>query len=67
MAVGMIGNGWVGRHVADEMEARGQPVCRYSLEEPYVKNKDLIKNCSVVFVAVPTPTTPSGFDVLPLP
>jgi len=35
---------------------------RYSLEEPYVQNKHLIPACDIVFVAVPTPTTPTGFD-----
>ncbi|MDP3875068.1 MAG: hypothetical protein Q8Q22_00915, partial [bacterium] len=40
--------------------------------KPYYKNKDTVKDCDVVFVAVPTPTTPKGYDasiirtVLPL-
>ena len=37
-------------------------VVRYSLEEPYIHNKDLIQECEVVFIAVPTPTTEEGFD-----
>jgi nucleotide sugar dehydrogenase len=37
-------------------------VVRYSLEEPYVHNKDAITQCDIVFIAVPTPTTPDGFN-----
>jgi UDPglucose 6-dehydrogenase len=70
--VGFIGQGYVGKNYADNLEARGFEVIRYALEEPYVQNKDAIKDCDIVFVAVPTPTTESGFDgsavegVLPL-
>jgi UDPglucose 6-dehydrogenase len=32
------------------------------MEEPYVGNKDKITECDIVFIAVPTPTTPEGFD-----
>ena len=35
-------------------------VVRYSLEEPHVKNGDKIGECDIVFIAVPTPTTPKG-------
>jgi len=48
--------------MADDFEARGYEVVRYALEEEYVDNKDKIKECDVVFVAVPTPTTPDGSD-----
>ena len=60
--IGFIGQGWIGRHYADEFEARMYNVVRYSLEEPFVQNKDKIALCDVVFVAVPTPTTEQGFD-----
>jgi nucleotide sugar dehydrogenase len=60
--IGFIGQGWIGKHYADEFEARMYAVVRYSLEEPYIQNKDLIKDCAVVFIAVPTPTTEEGFD-----
>lgn len=60
--IGFIGQGWIGRHYADEFESRMYTVVRYSLEEPYVKNKEYIKDCNVVFIAVPTPTTENGFD-----
>lgn len=60
--VGFVGQGYVGKNYADDFEARGYPVVRYSLEEPYVANKDRIAECDIVLIAVPTPTTPEGFD-----
>jgi len=70
--IGFIGQGWIGKHYADDFEARGYDVVRYGLEPAYVGNKEKIASCDIVFVAVPTPTTSSGFDhsrinsVLPL-
>lgn len=72
MQIGFIGQGWIGRNYADDFERRGYTVVRYALEEPYAANKDRIQECDIVFIAVPTPTTPAGFDpsivrsVLPL-
>ena len=60
--IGLIGQGWVGKNMADAIEELGHDVVRYSLEEPFVRNKDKIKQCDIVFIAVWTPTTPSGFD-----
>jgi len=60
--IGFIGQGYVGKNYADDFEARGYSTVRYALEEPYRANKNLIKDCDVVFVAVPTPSTPKGFD-----
>jgi UDP-glucose 6-dehydrogenase len=62
MKIGFIGQGWIGKHYADDFENRGYEIVRYSLEEPYVQNKEAIKECDIVFVAVPTPTTPEGFS-----
>lgn len=62
LTVGFIGQGYVGKNYADNFSARGIKTIRYSLEEPYVHNKDKIAACDVVFIAVPTPTTPEGFD-----
>ncbi|MBI3627961.1 MAG: hypothetical protein HY220_04450, partial [Candidatus Sungbacteria bacterium] len=62
LKIGFIGQGWLGKNYADDFEERGFPVVRYSLEEPYRANKDKIASCDIVFVAVPTPTTPQGFD-----
>src|SRR3989338_2944067 len=56
--VGFIGQGFVGKAYADEFEKRGFKGVRYSLEEPYRANKEKIKECDIVFIAVPTPTVP---------
>lgn len=61
-SIGFIGQGWIGKHYADDFEARGHSVVRYALEAPYNKNKEAIGTCDIVFVAVPTPSTPKGFD-----
>ncbi len=60
--IGFIGQGWIGKHYADDFDNRGYTTVRYSLEEPYINNKDEIKDCEIVFIAVPTPTTPKGFS-----
>lgn len=60
--IGFIGQGWIGKHYADDFEKRSYSVVRYSLDEPYLKNKEKIKECKIVFIAVPTPTTVAGFD-----
>ncbi len=70
--IGFIGQGWIGKNYADDFEERGFEVVRYGLEPEYAGNKERIKDCDIVFIAVPTPTRPSGFDasivesVLPL-
>ncbi len=60
--VGFIGQGFIGKSYADDIERRGHEVVRYALEAPYRKNKDKIRVCGLVFIAVPTPTTPRGHD-----
>lgn len=62
MKIGFIGQGWIGKNYADDFEQRGYDIVRYSLEEPYASNKEKIKDCDIVFIAVPTPSTPDGFD-----
>lgn len=61
--IGFIWQGWIWKNYADEFEERGYKVVRYGLEEEYVNNKDGILNCSIVFIAVPTPTTIKWFDI----
>jgi UDP-glucose 6-dehydrogenase len=60
--IGFVGQGWIGKNYADDFEARGYRTIRYSLEEPYRQNKDKVKDADIVIVAVPTPTTPDGFQ-----
>jgi len=60
--IGFIGQGWIGKHYADDFENREQDVTRYALEEPYAQNKDKIKDCDIVFIAVPTPSVNDKFD-----
>ncbi len=62
MKIGFVGQGWIGKHYADDFESRGFDVVRYALEAPYVDNKAKIADCDIVFIAVPTPTTPTGFS-----
>jgi len=62
MKIGCIGQGWIGKNYADDLEARGYDVIRYSLDKQHIKNKEKIAKCDIVFIAVPTPTTPKGFN-----
>ena len=62
MKIGFIGQGWIGRHYADDFESRGYETVRFGLEEEYAHNKHLLAACDIVFIAVPTPTTTAGFD-----
>jgi UDP-glucose 6-dehydrogenase len=63
MKIGFIGQGWIGKNYADNYQARGYEVVRYSLEKEYMENKNKISECDFVMVAVPTPTDEDGFDV----
>lgn len=62
--IGFIGQGYIGKNYADDFERRGYKVVRYAKEPPYSgpQNHKNIKECEVVFIAVPTPTTPKGYD-----
>ncbi|OGZ05807.1 MAG: hypothetical protein A2845_03315 [Candidatus Lloydbacteria bacterium RIFCSPHIGHO2_01_FULL_49_22] len=70
--IGFIGQGWIGKNLADHFERRGFDVLRYAKEPEFEMNKEAIADCDIVFIAVPTPSTPEGFDdrilraVLPL-
>ncbi|NTW21954.1 hypothetical protein HGA34_00220 [Candidatus Falkowbacteria bacterium] len=61
-SIGFIGQGWIGRNYANDFEKRGYDVVRYSLEQEFSGNGEKIAACDIVFIAVPTPTTPDGFD-----
>lgn len=60
--IGFIGQGFIGKHMADDFENRGYRVVRYGLQPQYIQNKHKLQKCTIVFIAVPTPTTPDGFD-----
>ena len=62
LKVGFIGQGMVGKNMADDFEARGYETIRYSLEPEYIGNKDRVCEADIVFIAVPTPTTWEGFN-----
>ena len=62
MKIGFIGQGFIGSAYAEDFESRGFEVVRFALEAPYNKNEKEIVECDVVFIAVPTPTTPDGFS-----
>jgi UDPglucose 6-dehydrogenase len=62
MKIGFIGQGFVGKNIANDLESRGFEVVRYALEKEYLGNKEHLKTCDATFIAVPTPTTPEGFD-----
>jgi nucleotide sugar dehydrogenase len=61
--IGFIGQGFIGKNLASNFEKRGYKTVRYAQEKGYNSNKDAIKGCDIVFIAVPTPTTPKGFDM----
>lgn len=60
--IGFIGQGFIGKNYADDFERRGYSVIRYTRGKLFAANKEKIKNCEMVFIAVPTPTTMKGFD-----
>lgn len=70
--IGFIGQGFIGKNMADDVEERGFSIVRCAKEEPYEAGCARIGECDIVFIAVPTPTTHEGFDpsilrsVLPL-
>jgi nucleotide sugar dehydrogenase len=61
--IGFIGQGFIGKNYADDFEQRGYQVVRYALEGEHAANKNRIVDCDIVFIAVPTPTNPEGFDL----
>lgn len=60
--IGFIGQGWIGKNYADDFEKRGYTVTRYARDKEYVSNGAKIKDCDIVFIAVPTPTRNKKFD-----
>jgi UDPglucose 6-dehydrogenase len=61
LTIGFIGQGFIGKNYADDFEERGHNIIRYDIEL-HKENKEKIKDCDITLIAVPTPTTPQGFD-----
>ena len=61
LLIGFIGQGFIGKNYADDFENRNYKIVRYDIDS-YSDNKDKIKEADIVLIAVPTPTTPQGFD-----
>ncbi|MBI2108848.1 MAG: hypothetical protein HYT93_01520 [Parcubacteria group bacterium] len=60
--IGFIGQGWIGKNYADDFERRGYGVTRYAQEREYAGNREKVRDCDIVFIAVPTPTRNQKFD-----
>jgi UDPglucose 6-dehydrogenase len=60
--LGFIGQGFIGKNYSDDFEERGYEVVRYARGKEFQENLPALKKCKIVFIAVPTPTTPEGFD-----
>lgn len=60
LSIGFIGQGFIGKNYADDFESRGFNIVRYDKGD-YSDNKDLIKKCDIVFIAVPTPSVNEKF------
>lgn len=58
----IIGMGWLGMSYYNNFKKRGYNVIGYSEEPEYIGNKERVKLCDIVFIAVPTPTKECKFD-----
>lgn len=60
--IGFIGQGFIGKNMADDFERRGYTIFRYSKSLDTPENRQKLAECDIVFISVPTPTTPEGFN-----
>lgn len=60
--IGFIGQGFIGKNLADDFERRGYSIFRYSKRLNTPENRVQLAQCDIVFIGVPTPTTPQGFN-----
>lgn len=60
--VGFIGQGFVGGSLSNNFENRGYDIVRYDVSEKYKDNLSKLAKCDLIFIAVPTPSTPNGFN-----
>lgn len=61
LLIGFIGQGFIGKNYADDFEERGYKIVRYD-DRTYSANKELIKKCDIVLIAVPTPSIKEKFQ-----
>lgn len=61
LLIGFIGQGFIGKNYADDFEERGYKIVRYDNKD-YKHNKELIKKCDIVLIAVPTPSVKEKFQ-----
>ena len=62
LLIGFIGQGFIGKNMADDFEKRGHNIFRYSKRLDTPENRERLAQCNIVFISVPTPTTPEGFN-----
>ena len=62
LLVGFIGQGFIGKNMADDFENRWYTIFRYSKRLDTPENRQKLSECDIVFISVPTPTTPEGFN-----
>lgn len=62
LLIGFIGQGFIGKNMADDFENRGYTIFRYSKRLDTPENRQRLSECDIVFISVPTPTTPEGFN-----
>jgi UDP-glucose 6-dehydrogenase len=60
--IGFIGQGFIGKNLADDFERRWYDIFRYSKRLDTPENRQKLSECDIVFIGVPTPTTPQGFN-----
>ncbi len=60
--IGFIGQGFIGKNLADDFEKRWYDIFRYSKSLDTPENREKLFMCDYVFIWVPTPTTPNGFN-----
>ncbi len=60
--VGFIGQWFIGKNLADDFERRWYRIFRYSKRLDTPENRQKLSECDIVFIWVPTPTTPEGFN-----
>lgn len=61
LLIGFIGQGFIGKNYADDFAERGYKIVRYD-NQKFKANKEAIKKCDIVLIAVPTPSVKEKFQ-----